>query len=72
MLIAVSKLVEKGHEVHFGPKGSYLKHIASGRVLPVHLRRGVYTIKLKKVNGQGRSAPDLSAMSGNQWHAQRQ
>jgi hypothetical protein len=72
MLIAVSKLVEKGHEVHFGPKGSYLKHIASGRILPVHLRRGVYTIKLKKVNGQGRSAPDLSAMSGNQWHAQRQ
>jgi hypothetical protein len=72
MLIAVSKLVEKGHEVYFGPKGSYLKHIASGRSLPVHLRRGVYTVKLKKVNGRERSAPDLSAMSGNQRHARRQ
>eukprot|EP00959_Pyramimonas_sp_CCMP1952_P304564 6373976-Pyramimonas_sp.AAC.1 len=63
MLLAVSKLVEKGREVYFGPKGSYLRHIASGRSLPVHLRRGIYTIKLKRVNGQERSAPDISATS---------
>ena len=65
MLLAVSKLVAKGHEVYFGPRECYLKHIASGRRLPIHLRRGVYTIKLKRVTGQERSAPDLSAVSGN-------
>ena len=71
MLLAVSKLVAKGHEVYFGPRECYLKHIASGRRLPIHLRRGVYTIKLKRVTGQERSAPDLSAMSGNRRHARQ-
>ena len=71
MLLSVSKLVAKGHEVYFGPRGSYLKHTASGMTLPVHLRRGVCTIKLKKVNKQERSAPDLSAVSGNMRHARQ-
>ena len=71
MLLAVSKLVEKGHEVYFGPKNSYLKHLASGMTLPIHLRRGVYCIKLKKVNHVERSAPDLSAVSGNRRHARQ-
>ena len=70
MLLSVSKLVAKGHEVYFGPTGSYLKHIASGLTLPVHLRRGVYTIRLKKVNKE-RSAPDINAMSGNPRHARQ-
>ena len=71
MLLAVSKLVAKGHEVYFGPRECYLKHIESGKRLPIHLRRGVYTIKLKKVNRQERSAPDLSAVSGNRRHARQ-
>ena len=69
MLLAVSKLVEKGHEVYFGQKECYLKHITSGRKLPIHLRRGVYTLKLKRVSGQERTAPDLSAVSGDRRQA---
>ena len=69
MLLAVSKVVEKGHEVYFGQKEFYLKHITSGRKLPIHLRRGVYTLKLKRVSGQERTAPDLSAVSGDRRQA---
>ena len=64
ILLAVSKLVEKGHEVKFSPNGHHIKHLATGKVLPVYENRGVYVIKLRARAGASRTGEDLGAMMG--------
>ena len=64
ILLAVSRLVEKGHEVVFSPKGNYIRHLATGKVIPVYENRGVYVIKLRARPGASRTGEDLSAVSG--------
>ena len=64
ILLAVSKLVEKGHEVVLSPKGSYIRHLATGKIIPVYENRGVYVIKLTTCPGASRTGADLSAVSG--------
>ena len=66
MLLAVSKLVEKGHEVLFSPNGCHIKHLGTGHTLPVHLRQGVYAVKLesRSASSAASSSQELCGVSG--------
>ena len=45
-LVSVSKLVEAGHEVHFGESGGSIVHTGSGRRLDLERKGGVYLLKM--------------------------
>jgi hypothetical protein len=53
ILLAVSRLVECGHVVHFSPKAGYIQNIKTKTVIPIHQRNGVYVVRL-----QARGAPE--------------
>ena len=64
MLLAVSRLVETGHTVHFGACGrSYAKHEATGKQTPIYLKNGVYVMRFRVPRGRPTGAKDLAAMA---------
>ena len=46
-LLAVSALVKSGHEVHFGPRGSFIKHLETGKIQKMREARGVYELEFE-------------------------
>ena len=46
VLLAVSKLVDTGHSVHFTPDGAWVSH-PLGRITPLTRQNGVYVMKLR-------------------------
>ena len=46
VLLAVSKLVDTGHSVHFTPDGAWVSH-PMGRITPLARQNGVYVMKLR-------------------------
>lgn len=63
VLLAVSQLFEKGHEVYSGPQGSYIRNIHGGKITPLHLQNGgVHVMKLKRQFQEGKSL-DISQMT---------
>ena len=52
-LASVSKMVEKGNEVHFTPKESYIKGF-NGEKIPLTLENGVYVMNIEYLTGFSR------------------
>ncbi len=73
VLLAVSRLTETGHYVHFTSTGGYIENLQYGSRIPMYLKNGVYIIKLwVKVSGTtwaGRN--ELASLSGGMRQAQR-
>ncbi len=68
VLIAVSRLVETGHRVHFTEHGAHIENLKDGSCIPMVLKRGVYGIKLR-VRRQRGSSQELAPLSGGTWQA---
>jgi hypothetical protein len=68
VLIAVSRLVETGHRVHFEERGGYIENLKDGSRIPMVLKRGVYVIKLRVRRPRG-AATWLAPLSGGTWLA---
>ena len=49
-LASVSKMVEKGHSIHFTPKGSYIEG-SKGERIPLSLEGGVYVMEVRYLAG---------------------
>ena len=43
-LASVSRMCEKGHQVVFDPRGSYIKNIETGETIPMRPRNGVWVL----------------------------
>ena len=49
-LASVSKMVEKGNEVHFTPKGGYIQG-RNGERIPLTVENGVYVMDIEYLSG---------------------
>ena len=73
VLLAVSRLTETGHYVHFTSTGGYIENKTDGSRIPMHLKNGVYIIKLwVRVSGTAwANHNDLASLSGGTRPARR-
>ena len=73
VLLAVSRLTETGHYVHFNSNGGYIENKTDGSKIPMHLKNGVYVIKLwVRVSGTTWAYHnELGSLSGGTRQAQR-
>jgi hypothetical protein len=73
VLLAVSRLTETGHYVHFTSSGGYIKNKKDGCRIPMHSKNGVYVIRLwVRVTGLAwASRSELAALSGGMRPATR-
>ena len=73
VLLAVSRLTETGHYVHFTSTGGYIENKSDGSRISMYLKNSVYIIKLW-VNVQGKAwaiRKDLASLSGGMRQAHR-
>jgi hypothetical protein len=73
VLLAVSRLTETGHYVHFTSTGGYIENKTDGSRIPMHLKNGVYIIKLwVRVSGTAWAYHnELASLSGGTRPARR-
>ena len=73
VLLAVSRLTETGHYVHFTSTGGYIENKLDGSKIPMHLKNGVCIIKLwVRVSGTAWAYHnELASLSGGTRPARR-
>ena len=73
VLLAVSRLTETGHYVHFTSTGGYIENKTDGSRIPMHLKNGVYIIKLwvKASSTAWTGRRELASLSGGTRPAMR-
>ena len=73
VLLAVSRLTVTGHRVNFTKTGGYIENKTDGSRIPMHLKNGVYIIKLwVRVSGTAwANHNDLASLSGGTRPARR-